>query len=155
MGEEERDNSGRKFSIQRAITKFVSKHDIPLDLVFNLDQTLFSYVSRVNFTFDLKGVDDKRQITATFMVSASGPFLPIQLLNNGKTSVVYPNTIFPNYFDVAFTPNRWSNFGPNHWYMCLNLFERTIFPISGEEKRTSLPKGTILFNRNEYLQGSR
>ena len=57
----------------------------PLEFVLNLDQTPLSYVSPKKYTFDLKGsktvpikvVDDKRQITATFPVTASGSFLPI------------------------------------------------------------------------------
>ena len=75
-----------KFTFQRAISKFVSDHDTPLELVLNLDQTPISYVSPWKYKFDLKGsktvpmkgVDDKRQITATFTVTASGSFLSIQ-----------------------------------------------------------------------------
>ena len=44
-----------KFSFQRSISKFVSEHDIPLDLVLNLDQTPVSNVSPSKYTFDLKG----------------------------------------------------------------------------------------------------
>ena len=81
-----------KFLFQCVICKFVSEHDIPLDLVLNPDQTLLSYVSPTKCTFDLKGsttvpikgVNDKRQITATFAVYASGSFLPLQLMYNGK-----------------------------------------------------------------------
>ena len=58
----------------------------PLDLVLNLDQTPISYVSLGKYTFSskrsknvpLKGLDYKRQITATFFVSASGSFPPIR-----------------------------------------------------------------------------
>ena len=68
----------RKIYFQRAIFKFVLEHYIPVDLVLNLDETSLSYISPGKYTFDLKGsttvpikgVDDKRQITATFMVSA-------------------------------------------------------------------------------------
>ena len=75
-----------KFSYQREISRIILNHDIPLDLVLNLDQTPLSYVSPGKYTFCLKGtttvpikgVDDKRQITATFTVSASEVFLPIQ-----------------------------------------------------------------------------
>ena len=82
-----------KFTFQREISKVVTDHDIPLDLVLNLDQTPLSYVSPGKYTFcmkgsttvPIKGVDDKRQITATFTVSASGVFLPIQLIYQGKT----------------------------------------------------------------------
>ena len=57
-----------KFTFQRAISKLVSDHDIPLEFVLNLDQTPLSYVSPRKYTFDLKGpkrvpikgVDDKR-----------------------------------------------------------------------------------------------
>ena len=63
-----------KFKFQRTISKFVSDDDIPLELMLNLDQTPLSYVSPGKYTFDLKGsktvpvkgVNDKRQITATF-----------------------------------------------------------------------------------------
>ena len=91
------------FSFQLAISKFVSEHDIPLDLVLNLDQTSLPYVSPGIYTFYLKGstknpikgVDDKRQIIAIFTVSPLGSF---HLFNyNGsimvKPGVVYPNTI--------------------------------------------------------------
>ena len=82
-----------KFSYQREISRIISNYDIPLDLVLNLDQTRLSYVSPGKYTFCLKGtttvpikgVDDKRQNTATFTVSASGVFLPIQLIYQGKT----------------------------------------------------------------------
>ena len=44
-----------KFTFQRAISKFVSDHDIPLELVLNLGQTPLSCVSPGKYTFDLKG----------------------------------------------------------------------------------------------------
>ena len=77
-----------KFTSQRVISKLVSDHDIPLELALNLDQTPLPYVSPGKYTFDLKGsktvpikgVDDKRQITVTFTVTASGSFLPVQLM---------------------------------------------------------------------------
>ena len=61
-----------KFYYQREISRVVLDHDIPLDLVFNLDQTSLSHVSPGKYTFclkgpttvPLKGVSYKRQITA-------------------------------------------------------------------------------------------
>ena len=66
-----------KLSFQRAITQVLAGHDIPSELVFNLNQTPLSYVSPGKYTFcskgstnvTVKGVDDKRQITATFALS--------------------------------------------------------------------------------------
>ena len=84
-----------KLTFQRAISKFVCDHDIPLELVLNLDQTALSYVSPGKYTFDLKGsktvpikgVDNKQQITATLTVTASSFSTVIKL------SVVYPSMI--------------------------------------------------------------
>lgn len=81
------------FSFQSDISKFVSELDTPLDLVFNIDQSLLFYISPYKYKFDLKdsntvpikGADDKRQITAIFMVSALGSLLTFQLIYNGKT----------------------------------------------------------------------
>ena len=78
-------------------------HDIPADLLINLDQTPLSYVSHGKYTFNskgaknvpLKGVDDKRQITAIFSISATGEFLPMQLMYSAKTKRCLPNFQFP------------------------------------------------------------
>ena len=91
-----------KFTFQRAISKFVSGHDIPLELVLNLDQTPLSYVSPRKYTFDLKdskavpikSVNNKQQITVTFKVTVSGSFLPIQFIYNGKTKRCIPKYDF-------------------------------------------------------------
>ena len=66
-----------KFTFQRTISAAILEHDIPAPLVVNLDQISLSYVSPGKYTFSfkgaknvpIKGVDDKRQITATFAVS--------------------------------------------------------------------------------------
>ena len=68
-------------------------HDVPSALVLNLDQTPLSYVSPGKYTFSskgsknvpVKGLDDKKQITVTFVFSATGSFLPIQLIYQGKS----------------------------------------------------------------------
>ena len=126
-----------KFTFQREISKVVTDHDIPLDLVLNLDQTPLSYVSPGKYTFcmkgsttvPIKGVDDKRQITATFTVSASGVFLPIQLIYQGKTKRCLPKFKFPKEFQVTFTKNHWSNFEK-----CVDLFQKIIFPYLHAKK---------------------
>ena len=71
-----------KFTFQKVISTYVYDHDIPTDLIINLDQTPLSYVSPGKYTFNMKGAkhvpikgfDDKLQITTTFAVSASGDF---------------------------------------------------------------------------------
>ena len=76
-----------KFTFQRTISTAILEHNIPA-LVVNLNQTPLSYVSPGKYTFNfkgaknvpIKGIDDKRQISATFVVSLTGKFLPIQLI---------------------------------------------------------------------------
>ena len=82
-----------KLTFQRNISTIIEPNDIPKDLILNFDQTSLSYVSPGKYTFNpkgaktvpIKGVDDKRQITATFSISTTGSFLPIQLIYEGKT----------------------------------------------------------------------
>ena len=107
--------------------------------MLNLDQTPLFYVSPGKYTFDskgsktvpIKGVDDKRQITATFTVAGSGSFLPIQLIYSGKTKRSIPKYGVFCCFDVTFTPNHWSNFAK-----CLRLFEEIIllYPKAKKEE---------------------
>ena len=75
-------------TFQRRIASIIEEHDIPKELIPNQDQTPLSYVSPGKYTFNpkgpktvpIQGIDDKRQITATFTVSTTGKFLPIQLI---------------------------------------------------------------------------
>ena len=134
-----------KFTFQRAISKFISDHDMPLELVLNLDQTLLSYVSPGRYIFDLKiskavlikGVNDKRHITATFTVTASVSFLPNQLSYSGKTKRSIPKYDFPGCFDITVIPNHWSNYEKcvNHW------LRKIIFPyLKAKKEELGYPK---------------
>ena len=120
-----------KLTFQRNISIITEDHDIPKDLTLNLDQTQLSYVSHGKYTFDpkgaktvpIKGVDDKRQITATFSISMTGSFLPIQLNYEGKTQRCLPNYDSPKGFNVTHSRNHWSNTEKS-----VELFQKVIFP---------------------------
>ena len=136
-----------KFSYQREISRIILNHDIPLDLVLNLDQTPLSYVSPGKCTFCLKrtttvpikGVNDKRQITATFTVSASGVFLPIQLIYQGKTKRCLPKFKFPKEFHVTYKKNDWSKLLNDE--KCVELFKKVIFPyLLAKKKELGYPE---------------
>ena len=70
------------------IRAVVEMEDIPFDLIINWDQTGIHYVPVGLWTVDkegskrveIAGVDDKRQITAVFVGSLTGDFLPPQLI---------------------------------------------------------------------------
>ena len=60
-------------------------------------------------TVPIKGTDDKWQITATFAISMSREFLPIQVIYEGKTKSCLPKYNFLASFDATFSENHWSN----------------------------------------------
>ena len=68
------------------ISGTIFHHDIPKELMVNLDQTGLSYIRPGKYTFDVKGVktvpikgiDDKRQITAKFAISSHSRYLCLQ-----------------------------------------------------------------------------
>ena len=72
-------------------------------MIINLDQTPLFYISAEKYIFNIKsaknvpvkGIDDKRQITATFEVSTVGDFLPMQPISTGNTKICLPNFDFP------------------------------------------------------------
>ena len=95
----------------------ISDHDISKDLVINLDQKPLSYVSPGKYTCNptaaktvpIKGIGVKCQTTATFAVSMTDEFLPIQVIYEGKASRCLPNFEFPATFNVTYSDNHWSN----------------------------------------------
>ena len=91
--------------------------DIPMDLVLNWDHTGVNIVPGSQWTMAEKGakrvecagVDDKRQITIVVCGTASGVFLPFQVIYKGKTPACLPRFVFPADWNVTFTENHWSN----------------------------------------------
>ena len=81
----------------------VLMHDIPLDIVFNWDQTGIHLVPTGEWTMHqakdkiipISHPDDKRQITEVFAVTATGKFFPSQLIYKGKTKRCHPKVATP------------------------------------------------------------
>ena len=81
-----------KLTFQRRIASIIEEHDIPKELILNLDQTPLSYVSPGKYTFNpngartvpIKRIYDKRQITATFTVSMTESFCQSNSFTKGK-----------------------------------------------------------------------
>ena len=99
------------------IVSKIEKHKIPDSLIMNLDQTPSYLVPCKKFTMAKKGssnvtihgCDDKRTITATFVITLSGEFLPIQLIYGGKTLQSLPRYQFPPSFSLSVNPKHYSN----------------------------------------------
>ena len=87
-----------KFLFLHEIVTKVEKHNIPPELILNIDQTPLKYVPVGNETLaprgetsvTIGGSSDKRSITGTFAISLQGDFLPMQLIYGGKTSQSLP-----------------------------------------------------------------
>ena len=126
-----------KLTFQKRIASIIEEHDIPKELILNLDQTPLSYTSPGKYTFNpkgaktvpIKGIDDKRQITTTFTVSVTGKLLPIQLSYERKTPRCLPRFELPADFNVTFSDNHWSNTEKS-----IELFEKVIFPYLKQAK---------------------
>ena len=99
------------------IKAIASMEDIPNDMIVNWDQTAIKYIPLSNWTMakegskrvEVAGIDDKRQITATFAASLSGNFLPVQMVYEGKTTKCHPSVKFPEGWHITHTPNHWCN----------------------------------------------
>ena len=107
-----------KYTFQRKINELIKWHEIPDDLVMNFDQMPLSYVTIGTTTLEFKGAKSVpvkgkgkgKQITGTFTASATGTFIPMQLIYAGKTDRCHPQGIdFPEGFDVTHSENHWSN----------------------------------------------
>ena len=129
-----------KLTFQRRIASIIEELDISKELILNLDQTLLSYVSPGKYTFNpkdaktvpIKGIDDERQITATFTVSMTGTFLPTQLIYDEKTPRCLRRFDFLADFNVTFSDNQWPNTEKS-----IELFDKVIFSYLKQAK-TSL-----------------
>lgn len=99
------------------IVNKIEMHEIPAELVFNLDQTPSKYVQASRYTMEkagkksvsIVGSGDKRAITATFVIDLAGNFLPMQLIYGGKTDRSIPKISFPNGFSLSANPKHYSN----------------------------------------------
>ena len=97
----------------------------------------------------IKGVDDKRKITATFAVSSKGKFLPIQLIYTATTRRSLPKYGFPVSFSVRFTKNHLSNTDTS-----IELFDETIFPYLQQVKEEKgLPQEQHLLVTMDTFKG--
>ena len=120
------------------IKAIVTMQDVPDDMVVNWDQTAIKYIPLSNWTMDkegskrveVAGIDDKRQITATFAASLSGNFLPVQLVYEGKTAKCHPTVEFPEGWHVTHTPNHWCN-----EETMITYIESVIIPYMTEKRR--------------------
>ena len=121
------------------IQNIVCMDSVPPELVINFDQTALNYVPIPDWTMEKEGTkrveiiakDDNRQLTAVFAGSATGEFLPLQLIYEGKTDRCLPHYNFPSSWHITKTPTYWSNELTMKEY-----FTEIILPYVNEKRRT-------------------
>lgn len=99
-----------------SIVDIVEMEEIPLELILNSDQTGIRLVPSANYTLEkkgskrvgLSGVDDKRQITLVLCGTASGDFLPPQVIYKGTTKRCHPKTDLPMDWNITHSKKHWS-----------------------------------------------
>ena len=88
----------------------------------------------------IKGIDDKRQITAIFTVSMTGKFLPIQLIYEGKT----PRCLLDLTFQLILMSPFLITIGPIR-EKSIELFKNVIFSYLKQAKASlTYPKEQCL-----------
>ena len=105
-----------KIAYLKRIEDEVKNNDIPADLLINWDQTGSKLVPVSSWTMaeegckqiPVVGKEDKREITVFLAVTASGAFLPPQLIYQGKTVGCHPKITFPAKWNVTHSENHWS-----------------------------------------------
>ena len=143
--------------MKKKIAERVLEHKIHNDLILNFDQTPLGFTCPAKTTFTEKKVetvpignlDDKHQITGTFVVNLSGEFLPIQLIYTGKTDLCHPKVEFPKGFDITHSPNHWANKG-----IAMSLLKKIVFPFVNKKRESlSLSKDEKLCSFLTYSKG--
>ena len=98
------------------IASAVKTHDIPSDLIINIDETGLRVVPVDKWTLDRKGVEqvaltgqeDKREITCVLGCTLSGKLLPPQVIYQGKTERCHPCGIsYPTEWDIWHSETHW------------------------------------------------
>ena len=126
-----------KLIFQHQIAEVVERHSIPLPLVMNFDQTPLKHAPVANQTLSrkgskhvaIKGQSFKQAITATFGITFSDKFLPMQLIYGGKTKRSLPKVKFPDSFSLSVNEKHFSNTNES-----LKLIEDIITPYVEKER---------------------
>lgn len=112
-------------------------NDIPLQMIFNWDQTALELVPTGQWTMNHVGdkvisiaqSSYKRQVTAVITATLTGELLAPQILYQGKTVRCHPKMPVTNNWDLWHSENHWTN-----QYTMQRFDENIVVPFL-EEKR--------------------
>ena len=120
------------------IVDLVEEKTIPLSLIMNFDQTPLKYAPVTSQTLAEKGSEHvgifgmtyRKSLTATFGITFSNTFLPMQLIYGGKTAQSIPRTKFPEPFSLSANVKHFSNTTES-----IKLIHEIILPYVERERR--------------------
>ena len=115
----------RKQEFLQDIVTTVRMEDIPAELILNWDQTGIKLVPSSSRTLalsgskcvEMKGANDKCQVTAVFCGNMLGVFLPLQVIYQGKTSRCHSSHTFPPDWNITHSPKHCSTEEMMVWYI--------------------------------------
>ena len=122
------------------IVSKAERYSIPESLIINLDQTPSYLVPCKKHTMAAKGstnvtiagASDKRSIAATFAITLSGEFLPMQLIYGGKTEQSLPRYKFPESFSLSVNQKHYSNTTES-----MKFFNEVVIPYFEAERSSN------------------
>ena len=100
-------------------------HNIPEELVINIDETPLRIVPVDKWTLEeegatqvpLTGQEDKREVTRLLGCTLSGMLLPPQILYEGKAKQRHPCLQFPDGWDIWHSESHQSDEATVRWYV--------------------------------------
>ena len=125
------------------IVACIEEHNIPSNLVINLDQTPLKFVpvsprtlaKKAAKSVAIAGSSDKQSITEAFTITLGGKFLPLQLTYGGKTKQSLPRFKFSKSFSLSTNPKHFSNTEES-----LKIINEVILPyVEGERDSADNP----------------
>ena len=122
----------------RQIVELVDEHNIPPSLILNFDQTPLKYAPVASQTLaqrwakhvSISGLSYRQALTATFGITHSNVFLPMQLIYGGKIQQSLPKYKFPPSFSLSVNEKHFSNTNES-----LKLIEEVILSYVENERR--------------------
>ena len=134
-----------KAEFEGEVQRLRAQHNIPDDLVVNVDHTALPLLPGTTKTFDKKGAsyvplsksDEKKAITGVFGASATGDLLPVQLIYGGLTSRSHGR--FEEEYLETYGETWHLTANPKHWASeatTLEYIEKVLVPYLTGVKET-------------------
>ena len=142
----ENEQQERKDEFIRSVTERVREHDIPDDLIWNVDETNLRVRPSHHYTMALRGTQnisitgrsDKRNVTGVIAINRAGQVAPPQVIYGGLTKRCLPKQgTYPPGYHATYTKKHWSTA-----FSKLDWAKRILVPeVKKTRRRLNLAEG--------------